>query len=402
MSHASHFGGGSSACQHHHHHDHSNQQQHGSQASNASHSAHGRHGGCNPSEGDYSVGIHVGAVFILLLASVIGAILPILGNYFRRLRLHPFALVICKCVSTGVVMSVALLTMFNHSLHSFMEDCLPPALKPTTYDAFALLFLLISALLMHSLDSAVDLVIEGWIIKENKDAPDEQVEIVNNINRTDKEHETCGMKACGSRSGGPCECLDCPRAPIGNAGVTSACCGGRVSATDRLTGARRVMAVLLMQFGLVLHSIFLGLSVGIANDSDAAKMITALSFHQFFEGLALGSRLADASMRTALELSMVMLFSASTPFGVVIGLLTMTVGKSSLTGAIFVTLQAVTNSVGGGILLYIGFTLLLSDFPADLRKFAGFQVPHRTRKQVAMFLSLWVGAAVMAVLSNLH
>ncbi|KAF8283125.1 hypothetical protein TcBrA4_0077750 [Trypanosoma cruzi] len=66
-----------------------------------------------------------------------------------------------------------------------------------------------------------------------------------------------------------------------------------------------------MEFGVTLHSVFIGLTVGITSDAETKALLVALVFHQMFEGLALGSRLADASMRISLELLLALIFSIS-------------------------------------------------------------------------------------------
>ncbi|KEG10261.1 putative cation transporter [Trypanosoma grayi] len=287
-------------------------------------------------------------------------------------------------------MAVALLTMINHSWHSFQEECIPKALQPDTYDAYTLLFVLVSALLMHMLDVLLDVLIQNWSACQcAREDPSEVVGPAEYEMENDPIRGPCGMKGCGSQSGEICEMTGCCQ-NRGNAGEKS------------LTGARRIVAALLMEFGLTLHSVFLGLSVGIGNDADTKSLLVALSFHQLFEGLALGSRLADASMHAGAELALALIFSFSVPVGTAIGLISVKGSNVSMTGPTFVTLQAVVNAIGGGILLYIGFGLLLNDFPADLQRCAGMRTSHRGWRIFAMFLAVWAGAGIMALLANLH
>jgi zinc transporter 1/2/3 len=62
-----------------------------------------------------------------------------------------------------------------------------------------------------------------------------------------------------------------------------------------------------------------GLALGTA-DNDHALFI-AIIFHQFFEGLGLGSRVADVDMRKILSVLLIdFVFAASAPVGIGIGL----------------------------------------------------------------------------------
>ncbi|ESL07554.1 hypothetical protein TRSC58_04755 [Trypanosoma rangeli SC58] len=151
-----------------------------------------------------------------------------------------------------------------------------------------------------------------------------------------------------------------------------------------------------MEFGVTLHSVFIGLTVGISSDTQTKALLVALVFHQMFEGLALGSRLADASMRMTLELLLAVIFSISAPVGTAVGVGAVVGSKVSVTGAAFVVVQAIFDSMCGGILMYLGFVLMLSDFPMDLRRHAGAGMAHSGWKRLAMFVALWAGAGLMA------
>ena len=45
----------------------------------------------------------------------------------------------------------------------------------------------------------------------------------------------------------------------------------------------------VLEMGIVVHSVIIGISLGAAGSIDAIKtLLVALSFHQFFEGMGLG------------------------------------------------------------------------------------------------------------------
>ncbi|RNF08711.1 cation transporter [Trypanosoma conorhini] len=326
------------------------------------------HGGCSGEKGPYSAGLHVMAIFVVLAASLVGTLIPLAGKYVPCLRLHPFMFVLGKCAATGVVLAVAMIHMINHAAHAFGEECVPDSWKQS-YDAYAFLFAMIAAILMHALETQL---VDMFVSSEAPSSP------------LGEGGEKRGVTEGEERADGA---ADVTGDAHHHSHVVVPVSGG---ATHRLLSA------LFMEFGVTLHSVFIGLTVGITNDAGTKALLVALVFHQMFEGLALGSRLADASMRMSLELLLALIFSISAPVGTAVGVGAVVGSKVAVTGTTFVVLQAIFDSLCGGILMYLGFVLMLSDFPADLRKHAAAGMAHRGWKRLAMFVALWAGAGIMA------
>src|SRR5579871_865462 len=55
----------------------------------------------------------------------------------------------------------------------------------------------------------------------------------------------------------------------------------------------QMTALFILEFGVIFHSIFIGMTLAVAGDEFVILYIV-LTFHQTFEGLGLGSRLATA------------------------------------------------------------------------------------------------------------
>lgn len=75
--------------------------------------------GCGPLDGLYSNWLHIAAVFIILVASVIGTIIPIIGKRVPMLRMHDYVYAVGKCIGTGVMMAVGMIHMINEAVHGF-------------------------------------------------------------------------------------------------------------------------------------------------------------------------------------------------------------------------------------------------------------------------------------------
>ena len=78
----------------------------------------------------------------------------------------------------------------------------------------------------------------------------------------------------------------------------------------------------ILEMGIVSHSIIIGISLGVSHSPCTIRpLLLALSFHQFFEGLALGARIA--TLPGAIFPSkavMAAAFALITPIGMAIGL----------------------------------------------------------------------------------
>jgi zinc transporter 1/2/3 len=158
---------------------------------------------------------------------------------------------------------------------------------------------------------------------------------------------------------------------------------------------QQIAAFLILEFGVIFHSVIIGLTLGSAGD-EFSTLYVVIVFHQSFEGLGIGARLSAISFPHRLRWMPYVLCAAyglTTPIAIAIGVGLATVYDSgSFTAQI---VSGVLDSTSAGILLYTGFVELLArDFLFN---------PDRTDddKQLAfMLVSLFLGAALMALLGK--
>ena len=93
---------------------------------------------------------------------------------------------------------------------------------------------------------------------------------------------------------------------------------------------------------------------------------------------------------------MALVFSISAPVGIAIGIAT--ASSLNVNGETYLLVQGIFDAVCGGILIYIGYSLLLIDFVRDMETVA--VRPHKRLKQAAMFAFLWLGAGLMAFIGK--
>ncbi|KDQ18150.1 hypothetical protein BOTBODRAFT_171823 [Botryobasidium botryosum FD-172 SS1] len=181
----------------------------------------------------------------------------------------------------------------------------------------------------------------------------------------------------------------------------------------------KLLSIVILQVGIMLHSLVIGVTLGIASPSSFRGLISAIIFHQVFEGLTLGVRLAalvppTPSISTSpstppirdqrlLPSIFSFLFALPIPLLIFIGMFLPF--SSELSPAPpdshhpcpppfeqkIIILQGVTCSVSAGLLIYVScIELLAGDFMSDdeMRR-------SKVKKQVAALLSLVLGAVAM-------
>jgi len=159
-------------------------------------------------------------------------------------------------------------------------------------------------------------------------------------------------------------------------------------------GVSTKVSTYMLEAGIALHSVFIGIALGVLSGSEFLAMTIAICFHQFFEGIALGSRIADLSFRKKyVPVLLVLAFALVTPLGVAIGMGIRSGYRSSSVENLI--LMGVFNSIACGVLLYTAFVTLLG---GDILYSERFRAESRGSK-ASYLVAVWLGALTMAVLA---
>ncbi|KAI0621828.1 Zinc/iron permease [Pyrenophora tritici-repentis] len=154
-----------------------------------------------------------------------------------------------------------------------------------------------------------------------------------------------------------------------------------------------LLQCLLLEAGILFHSIFIGMALSVATGTSFAVLLTAISFHQTFEGFALGARISAIRFPPGSPKPwlMALAYGATTPIGQAIGLAIHTLyDPASEAGLLTVGFM---NAVSSGLLLFAGLVeLLAEDFLSDES-----YVVLRGKRRVQACASVVGGALLMAM-----
>ncbi|RHZ47504.1 hypothetical protein CDV55_100044 [Aspergillus turcosus] len=157
---------------------------------------------------------------------------------------------------------------------------------------------------------------------------------------------------------------------------------------------QQIAAFLILEFGVIFHSVIIGLNLGVVG-SEFATLYPVLVFHQSFEGLGIGARMSAIpfKQKSWMPWMLCLAYGLTTPISIAIGLgVRTTYNPNSNTANI---VSGVLDSTSAGILLYTGLVELLArDFLFS---------PQRTndKKQLTfMIVCTLLGTGIMALLGK--
>ncbi len=126
------------------------------------------------------------------------------------------------------------------------------------------------------------------------------------------------------------------------------------------TYSAQLTAVFILEFGVVFHSIFIGLTLAVSG-SEFTTLYIVLVFHQTFEGLGLGARLAEVPWPAKKRWTPYFLalgYGVSTPIAIAIGLgVRQTFAPQSRRTLV---VNGIFDSISAGILVYTGLVELMA------------------------------------------
>ncbi|KAG5186306.1 Zinc/iron permease [Tribonema minus] len=313
----------------------------------------------------YSVSAHVGALFIVLACGGLGATLPAISHHVPRLRPQDDVLTFGNFFGAGVVLATALIHMIMPAIENLTNPCLGAAAE--VYEALPLLIVLVSILAMQALEFVLAL------------------------------HLRRGAKRVPMGAG--------DALPAAMATAAAAPAAGSVQERRHHhqhgmdlgdKNARLTVTVLLFEMGVALHSVIIGVSLGVVSGDSFATLLAALVFHQFFEGFALGSAVAQTDPTLCTTVTTIAAFALSAPVGTAIGIGVRSSFNENATATLW--LLGVFEAISGGILIYTGLVELITYGLTLNPRFTGKDA--RACSMAAAFAGMYMGAAAMSIIGK--
>ncbi|KAF8444967.1 ZIP-like iron-zinc transporter [Boletus edulis BED1] len=286
---------------------------------------------CGEGGGAYTyTNLRIASIFVIFATSAIGSFFPVLARKSKWLKVPNAVFEFAKYFGSGVIVATAFIHLLSPALGELGSPCLSPAWQAYPYPL---------ALAMLSLFGIfiVQIISFRWGMAK--------------------------LAKLGIRPDvhGHGEHLDAANSPDGASDgekITSDVEEAQPEQFDDSAMAQ-VMGIFILEFGILLHSLLIGLTLAV--DPDFIVLFVVIVFHQMFEGLGVGSRLAFLRLPPKynfIPFVAALLYSISTPVGIIAGLgIRSTYNPNSTTASI---VSGVLDSLSAGILLYTGLVELMA------------------------------------------
>ncbi|CAK7567908.1 MAG: hypothetical protein SEPTF4163_005885 [Sporothrix epigloea] len=354
----------------------------------------------NASGNDYNgkLGARISALFVILITSSFCTCFPIIATRIKRLRIPIHVYLFARYFGAGVIIATAFIHLLDPAYGEigpascvgmtggWAEYSWPPCL--------ALIMVMLTFLLEFGAEWYVDKKygmghnhgdnIEGAITNGSEDL-DAVNKPLGNVQRPSQSHQY--LHSADQDGTAPTQNkLDVEKVD-------------NTLASSDLAFREQFAAFLVLEFGVIVHSVIIGLNLGVVGD-EFNTLYPVIVFHQAFEGLGIGARLSaipfparSTKFIRALPWLLCAAYGLTTPISIAIGLgLRTTYNGNSFTANV---VSGVLDSISAGILIYTGMVELLArDFLFN---------PERTRdgKRVTfMLVCLFLGTAIMALLGK--
>lgn len=352
-------------------------------------------------ERDTTRGLRIAAIFIILCAGLLGSLPPLFIPAFKNSS--SIVLRLTKAFSAGIILSLALVHIVPESIHYLeeLEEKIEYPIAGTTV-LFGILALIIIEHTVYTYyadrrsaaASGASTPKNGGLVHldvhddagKQPPSPEKPLKQHEHIHDHHQHGQPSARASSHADHGHSHDCV-----ATHNAGNWALGAGADTS----FTGLRQAITAYVMEAGCLVHSILLGIGLGVTVDSRSTviAILISLAFHQFLEGVSLGAVVGSSNFSRFKGISMMLLYGITTPVGVAIGIgISSNYDPDSFTAA---TVQGMLNAICGGILLYIALIQLCAEefSKSDLR--GSMKVGLR----VAMYAALVLGAALMCVLT---
>ncbi|KAG6518230.1 zinc transporter 4, chloroplastic-like [Zingiber officinale] len=337
------------------------------------------------------------AIAAILIAGGVGVAIPLVGRKRRLMRTDGGLFVCAKAFAAGVILATGFVHMLHAAESSLSNPCLPES--PWRIFPFSGFVAMLAALATLVADFVGTQFYERKHRSETTSGDDHERDIVV-VPSPSTEHQPrsakdamhiVGMRAHAAAHSHSHKHVKGACDSHGFLPVRSHAHGHEDSEASS-SHVRHVVVSQILELGILSHSVIIGLSLGVSQSPCTIKpLVVALSFHQFFEGFALGGCIAQAQFKNAAATMMACFFAITTPAGIGVGATVASWYDGNSPRALVV--EGLLDSMSAGILIYMALVdLIAADFLSQTMK-------CNVRLQVVCYLALFLGAGAMSAVA---
>ena len=148
----------------------------------------------------------------------------------------------------------------------------------------------------------------------------------------------------------------------------------------------------VLEIGILVHSLIIGVNLGITDDEGFVSLLIAIAFHQFFEAMALGALISSTRLEWKTKVMLGLAYPLTTPLGVAVGVIVRESFNSNSSSLILS--QGILSSLSLGILMYNTYVELIA---GEVNRNPIFKA-YSPGFKFFCYLVMLVGASAMALI----
>ncbi|MEO2191372.1 MAG: ZIP family metal transporter, partial [bacterium] len=327
------------------------------------------------------------SVFVVWIVSFAGAAFPLLTSLSR----HPYLVMSIRLGSfagSGVMLATAFVHMLFAANESLTSNCLPESWLDA-YGPWAFLFACLTIIILQTIDYVLYLFIKpvseqagaedaesnlargqgNLVMDDTAEDPLDQMEKMGTMGTMGAADATADDVNCKSHV--KCKDEDCnSRILLGSQNE------------DKPRGAL-LSNLIVSVVSISVHSVVIGLSLGLSSSDEMVALFVAIIFHQLLEGIALGSATAESGLGNKVVLLFAAIYSVTTPIGIAVGIAVHESLDTSSPAMLYTV--GILDAIAAGALIYLS----LADHMNALRVHAKWMRRSTPATQVACFAAFY-------------
>ena len=352
----------------------------------------------------YNLTLAIVSVFVLWIVSFMGAAYPLLLSLSR----HPYIVMSIRLGSfagSGVMLATAFVHMLYTANENLSSNCLPESWLDA-YGPWAFLFACLTIIILQTIDYVLYLFMKP--VGRNAEGVNEGNLVMDDT----AEDRLDRMEAADADADADATSISVSTstatAAIRSIGASnSANCKSHVKCKDEDCKSRVLLGsshkdkpraallsnLIISEVSIGVHSLVIGLSLGLTGSTEFVALFVAIIFHQLLEGVALGSATAESGLGNKMVLIFAAVYSITTPIGIAVGIAVRQSLDTSSPSMLYTV--GILDSIAAGALIY----LALADHMNALRVHAKWMRQSTPAIQAACFAAFYIGAATLLVIA---